>query len=104
MFERIQGAHEYIPTPERISALRRACLVRDHHRCVISRRFDRKEAVSRLERLGDDAKDDDGNQLLGEEFDVLEVAHIIPHSLTQSDANGELVGYFVLGALCFRET
>ncbi|EEQ28696.1 hypothetical protein McanMca71_001230 [Microsporum canis] len=90
VFERIQGAHEYIPTPERISALRRACLVRDHHRCVISRRFDRKEAVSRLERLGDDAKDDDGNQLLGEEFDVLEVAHIIPHSLTQSDANGEL--------------
>ncbi|KAM5445468.1 hypothetical protein MaudCBS49596_007452 [Microsporum audouinii] len=90
VFERIQGAHEYIPTPERISALRRACLVRDHHRCVISRRFDRNEAVSRLERLGDDAKDDDGNQLLGEEFDILEVAHIIPHSLTQSDANGEL--------------
>jgi hypothetical protein len=59
---------------------------------VISRRFDQKEAVKRIEEDGNNAKDDDGNLFLAEadEFDILEVAHILPHSLTKGNANPQL--------------
>ncbi|KAG8664880.1 hypothetical protein FPOAC2_14577 [Fusarium poae] len=77
-------------TPERVSALRGACLVRDRHRCVISRRFDQNEAFKRMSRYGDEARDDDGISLAGEAFDALEVAHILPHSLTQVNASLQL--------------
>ncbi|KKZ65857.1 hypothetical protein EMCG_08362 [[Emmonsia] crescens] len=39
---------------------------------------------------GGDSLDDEGNQLRGQPFVILEVAHIIPHSLAQADAGGQL--------------
>lgn len=84
-----------VSSRQRISTLRRSCLVRDHHRCVISRKFDRREAENRFEQDGEDCKDDDGNLLRGESndrFQFLEVAHILPHSLTAvSSGETELV-------------
>lgn len=81
-------------TPERMSTLRGACLVRDRHRCVVTRRFDSGAALKRFESAGDNAQDDDGN-LLDEEqpatFEPLEVAHILPHSLTRLGSGDELV-------------
>lgn len=82
-------------TTQRLASLRRDCLIRDRHRCVISRTFDRDEAVRRVSRDGDDnAQDDEGNLLHKESgtFAPLEVAHIIPHSLvTVSNGTTELV-------------
>ncbi|OAX83209.1 hypothetical protein ACJ72_02426 [Emergomyces africanus] len=67
----------------RVSILRQRCLIRDHHRCVVSRKFDRKEAQLRIKQDGIESKDDDGELLRNQpgEFDYLEVAHILPHSL-----------------------
>lgn len=87
------------PTPtgtrERISILREHCLLRDRHRCVISRKFDRREAGKRFDQHGEDSKDDDGNLLRSESsdrFQFLEVAHILPHSLVSvASADTELV-------------
>jgi hypothetical protein len=85
----------FLGTPERVSALRGACLLRDRHRCVISRKFDDKEALRRMQdarRQGGVAQDDDGNPLVkGQGYDSLEVAHIMPHSLTQLNASKQLV-------------
>jgi hypothetical protein len=79
-----------IGTTQRLSNLRRDCLIRDRHRCVISHKFDIREGKERAKRDGDDAKDDDGQLLRhdkeGAEF--LEVAHILPHSLTSLAACG----------------
>lgn len=52
------------------------------------------EALKRMKEDGDDAKDDD-EILLSKEgsFGVLEVAHILPHTLTQLNAGSELVGF-----------
>ncbi|OJD14934.1 hypothetical protein ACJ73_09027 [Blastomyces percursus] len=71
-------------TTQRISILRQNCLVRDHHRCIVSRKFDISEARRRWQQDGDDFKDDDGNLLRNEQsnFQYLEVAHILPHCLT----------------------
>ena len=67
-----------------MATLRRDCLIRDRHRCVISRTFDDGEAMRRV-NLDDEekAQDDDGKFLKDEggTFAPLEVAHIIPHSL-----------------------
>ncbi|KAK7398684.1 hypothetical protein QQX98_011926 [Neonectria punicea] len=41
----------------------------------------------------DDALDDDGQSLAGESFDSLEVAHILPHSLTKAGQDSELVRF-----------
>ncbi|PGG97452.1 hypothetical protein GX51_07315 [Blastomyces parvus] len=88
--QRAQGRyHEDLPTPDRISYLRGACLIRDHHRCVISRQFDLREATIRVEKPGDSVQDDEGNLLRGP-YVYLEVSHIIPHSLTRPDADGQL--------------
>ncbi|KAF2456899.1 hypothetical protein BDY21DRAFT_45863 [Lineolata rhizophorae] len=86
-----EGAQGFVGTPDRVSALRGACLVRDRHRCVISRRFDYNEAIRRLSGSSD-ARDDDGSLLLEDEkpFESLEVAHVLPHSLTKLDANSQL--------------
>lgn len=72
-----------IGTPQRVSNLRRDCLRRDRHRCVVTRKFDAQEAQVRYKRDGRDVKDDDGKSLLPERDTMayLEVAHIIPHSL-----------------------
>lgn len=92
--QRIQaGSQEFVGTPERVSALRGACLIRDRHRCVISRAFDQNEMVSRSESYDDDARDDDGVLLKDDtkRFEALEVAHILPHSLTRANADAQLV-------------
>ncbi|KAF2967331.1 hypothetical protein GQX73_g6277 [Xylaria multiplex] len=82
-----EGPQDFTGTPYRVSTLRGACLVRDRHRCVVSRIFYQNEAIARIEKDGLDARDDDGNPLIGESFDVLEVAHILPHSLTKPNAS-----------------
>lgn len=79
-------------TTQRLANLRRDCLIRDRHRCVISHSFDRDEATRRVAQDGaQDAKDDEGVPLKdeGNTFATLEVAHIIPHSL-MTVSSGEL--------------
>ncbi|KAH1348823.1 hypothetical protein KXW65_003965, partial [Aspergillus fumigatus] len=80
-------------TKSRVSRLRQECLKRDHYRCVVSRKFDRAEAKKRLEQ-NENSKDDDGELLRNQrsdQFEYLEVAHIIPHSLaTVSSEESEL--------------
>ena len=79
-------------TTERLSSLRGRCLIRDRHRCVISRKFDAEEADQRFEKDGKDAKDDDGKPIFaGVEPEFLEVAHIIPHALASSDDTSKLL-------------
>lgn len=73
-----------IGTSLRVSTLRAECLVRDHYRCVISRIFDLNEAVSRDREFGpENSRDDEGELLLGQITEHLEVAHIMPHALMQ---------------------
>ncbi|OZJ01564.1 hypothetical protein BZG36_05505 [Bifiguratus adelaidae] len=74
----LSAMHVSTPTgmTQRVSALRHSCLIRDHHR---------GEAKKRYEEEGDNCKDDDGKPLEDEssdQFQYLEVAHILPHSLT----------------------
>ncbi|QSS55924.1 hypothetical protein I7I53_03944 [Histoplasma capsulatum var. duboisii H88] len=69
-------------TTQRVSILRQSCLVRDHHRCVVSRKFDKNEAGKRWKQDGEDCKDDDRNPLKNESsdrFQYLEVhiCHIV---------------------------
>ncbi|KAL7620219.1 hypothetical protein AAE478_009212 [Parahypoxylon ruwenzoriense] len=68
------GAQGFFGTLDRVSALRGACLVRDRHRCVISRKFDQAEAVIRFDRADNEARDDDETLLIEDPkpFDVLE--------------------------------
>lgn len=97
---RAQGGgytEDCIGTPERVSTLRSDCLERDRHRCVISRKFDHKEALRRLLADGEDnARDDDGKLLVKENsYEFLEVAHILPHALTKVDTNLQAVYSFI---------
>ena len=85
------GGQSFVGTPFRLSTLRGTCLIRDHHRCVVSRNFDRKQALQRIKAAGDDARDDDGQLLRTTTFDSLEVAHILPHSLVKSNSDSNLV-------------
>ncbi|KAI8648931.1 HNHc domain-containing protein [Fusarium sp. Ph1] len=86
--------HSTLESRERVASLRRDCLIRDRHRCVISRNFDLIEADRRYENSGDDfALDDEGQLLIDQDpdsFAELEVAHILPHSLNTTTANPEL--------------
>ncbi|KAJ5971713.1 uncharacterized protein N7479_001631 [Penicillium vulpinum] len=78
-------------TRQRVSVLRQKCLMRDRHRCVVSRKFDRAAARKRFEENAESCADDDGNPLKDEssdQFQYLEVAHILPHCLT-TVASGE---------------
>lgn len=97
--ERVQagGVQGFTGTPDRVSALRGACLIRDRHRCVISRSFDLAEATNRIRIAGGNgARDDDGNPFREDDSLVaLEVAHILPHSLMKTDAESELVGLII---------
>ncbi|KIW39839.1 uncharacterized protein PV06_08413 [Exophiala oligosperma] len=80
----LQSAQNLTGTTRRLANLRRDCLIRDRHRCVISRSFDRKEAARRVTQDGTGEACDDEGILLGETGNTiatLEVAHIIPHSL-----------------------
>ncbi|KAK3364032.1 hypothetical protein B0T25DRAFT_57356 [Lasiosphaeria hispida] len=77
-------------TPSRPTTLRSTCLVRDRHRCTITRLFQIEEGRARLKKQKP-PQDDDGNRLYpDDELDVLEVAHILPHSLTKQK-DGQLV-------------
>lgn len=80
-----------IGTPARLSYLRRDCLIRDHNRCVVTRKFNMPEAAERVKRDGSNAKDDDDQPLIYApgEFSDLEVAHIIPHSIMSATATGD---------------
>ncbi|KAK2741512.1 hypothetical protein FQN55_008264 [Onygenales sp. PD_40] len=83
------GAQDYTGTPERISTLHTLCLIRDRHRCVVSRKFNVKEAAERLSQ-DMNAQDEEGNPLREQAFDVLEAAHILPHALMQVDKDLKL--------------
>lgn len=86
-----------VGTPARLSVLRRDCLIRDHHRCVVTRQFDLTEAIERGDR-DSEPKDDDDRPLTGP-LARLEVAHIIPHSIMSSktvDGEPELVSWMNL--------
>ncbi|KAM5468564.1 hypothetical protein MferCBS49748_003321 [Microsporum ferrugineum] len=86
-----RSLHDITGTSERVSYLRALCLVRDHHRCVISRVFDAQQAVVRMTQYGLNAQDDDGNLIIdGDRGEVLDIAHILPHSLTKVDENLQL--------------
>lgn len=78
-----------------LATLRRDCLIRDKHRCVITRKFDETEAIHRKEKNGDDATDDEGNRFVDvdgpDTFDDVHVAHILPHSLMSLEGDGEMV-------------
>ncbi|KAK4248276.1 hypothetical protein C7999DRAFT_13812 [Corynascus novoguineensis] len=91
--QRLQGGVGFVEASERISTLRGTCLICDRHRCVVKRRFDRSEAVKRYKSAGNNARDDDGNLLVEEQpgtFEPLEIAHILPHSLTRLGHGEEL--------------
>lgn len=70
--------------------------MRDRHRCVVSRKFDRAEARKRFAQNGEYCADDDGKLLKNEssdQFQYLEVAHILPHCLTTvASGDTDLVG------------
>ncbi|OAA63447.1 hypothetical protein SPI_03610 [Niveomyces insectorum RCEF 264] len=79
----------------RLATLRRDCLLRDRHRCVVTRKFDRAEAIARYEADGYDATDDEGQRFdfsTGQlNFEHVEVAHILPDSLMSLDGDAEIV-------------
>ncbi|KAK0730878.1 hypothetical protein B0H67DRAFT_653351 [Lasiosphaeris hirsuta] len=81
--EEQQYMQDFVGTPERLSALREACLPRDRHRCVVSRAFNKAEAITRFRDQGP-AVDNDGDPLFGNTYAHVEVAHIIPYGLTKS--------------------
>jgi hypothetical protein len=82
---------EFVGTPERLGALRGFCLTRDRHRCVITRAFDDDDLKRQL-RQSPTPRDDDGNVLNPSDgYSHLEVAHILPFSLTKAEGGGELV-------------
>ncbi|THC87019.1 hypothetical protein EYZ11_013535 [Aspergillus tanneri] len=84
------------PTPASLSAIQTSTP-------TVSRKFDRKEARKRFEQEGENCKDDDGMLLKNESndrFQFLEVAHILPHSLTTvASGDAELVRW--LGTYSF---
>jgi hypothetical protein len=91
------GVQDLVGRPGRLSELRGECLVRDGFRCVVSRQFDRKEFLRRYQEDGTAAVDDDGNLLQNEpNLASLEITHIVPHSLTQTEADGSLVGVYMM--------
>ncbi|KAH6641631.1 hypothetical protein F5144DRAFT_140885 [Chaetomium tenue] len=87
-----QDGNSFVETPDRLSALNDACLIRDRHRCVVTRKFDSDEAETRLKRDGESARDDDGVPFEDDPrpFYLLKVAHILPGSLARSKKGTEL--------------
>lgn len=82
----------FTSTPERLSSLRGAYLVRDRHRCVVTRTYDMDEYNQRSEQDGDNARDDDGVLFTDDvRLGGLEVAHILPHSLLKRSGNLEVI-------------
>lgn len=79
------AARVFVGTQARVSALRGECLLRDRHRCVISRAYSPEAAMEGTDD-DDDAGDDDRNPFGGVPLDMLEVAHILPYSLVKVNA------------------
>ena len=67
-----QGGDILVGTTQHLSSLRGQCLVRDCHRCVISRQFDEAEAIQRFDHHGVAAVDDDEQLLTDEEAEHLD--------------------------------
>ncbi|KAL8366258.1 hypothetical protein RB595_004840 [Gaeumannomyces hyphopodioides] len=91
--QRAQGSafpEDVVGTPTRISTLRGECLLRDKHRCVISRKFDMNEGHKRHQATQGNATDDDGEPIMSNGVEHLEVAHILPHSLVDASADSLL--------------
>ena len=89
------SSRDFVGTPDRLSTLRGDCLTRDKHRCVISRAFDTKIMKERKQPNGQ-ILDDDGQPIQDKNYRVLEVAHILPHSLVHvTSKSGELVRNFL---------
>ncbi|OJD17181.1 hypothetical protein AJ78_02725 [Emergomyces pasteurianus Ep9510] len=87
----IQASTAAAGTKQCISVLRHDCLVRDHHRCIVTQKFDIAEARRRHAR-DKNCTDDDGKLLEREQrdnFQYLEVAHILPHCLTKVASGDE---------------
>ncbi|KAI9042192.1 HNH endonuclease signature motif containing protein [Aspergillus affinis] len=73
-------------TPQSISILRQQCFERDRCRCVVSRKFDKKEAERRFDQQGEECKDNDGELLKNEShirFAYLKISHILPYRITK---------------------
>src|SRR5947208_1922750 len=99
----IRAAHEY--TLNRDNFLH--CFFRDGHRCVIYQKFDIRDAMKRVKRDKNNAKDDDGRLLINEREapEYLEVAHILPHSLMSLAAgsgDSQLVCHTCVACSMFR--
>jgi hypothetical protein len=99
-------------TTERLAGLRKRCLQRDRHRCVVNRVFDLSEARTRIKRDGANAKDDDDHLLNKdtERLDVVQVAHILPYSLMTNSGEMEskrnarkILDMFDNGVICLIE-
>ncbi|KAK0727689.1 hypothetical protein B0T26DRAFT_638007 [Lasiosphaeria miniovina] len=85
------GVQDFVGTPDQVASLQGDCLLHNRYQYVISRRFDAEEANKHLMMHGDKAKDENGNLLVaGPRFSRLEVAHILPHSLTKTGNNSQL--------------
>lgn len=84
----------------RASSVWQQCLIRDHHRCVVSRKFHDRIFMERLSEDIEGAVDDDGRLLKEMMADTafLEVAHILPPSLVETPPNsgGDLVSVYYL--------
>ncbi|CAK7213502.1 hypothetical protein SCUCBS95973_001815 [Sporothrix curviconia] len=83
----------YVGTEERLATMRAECLIRDRHCCVVSRKFSAADFTQRRKQYGIGARDD--NEILFSdlgslEFDVLEVAHILPHSLMKTSTGAAM--------------
>ncbi|CEJ83922.1 hypothetical protein VHEMI03301 [[Torrubiella] hemipterigena] len=83
-----EAGQGFMATHARLSGLRGDCLVRDKHRCVISRIFDKDKV---RERIAPDRRvmNDDDQPIAPGDFGHLEVAHILPHSLVKVESNME---------------
>ncbi|KAI0435721.1 hypothetical protein F4803DRAFT_544577 [Xylaria telfairii] len=94
------SGQQYLGTGPRLSILRRDCLIRDRHRCVILRKFDFAEAIKRT-RIPGGPRDNKGNLIANDLIKPapLKVAHILLHSLTKVNKRGELVR--ILYLCCF---
>ncbi|KAI0423410.1 hypothetical protein F5Y09DRAFT_357206 [Xylaria sp. FL1042] len=81
----------YIKTPDQISTLQHLCLVRNRHRYMISQKFNQRKAIGRFDYNHDNAQDNN-RTLLSEKasFNILKIAHILPHSLTKVNTNLQL--------------
>lgn len=73
-----------IGTPQRVSNLRRGCLYRDRHRCVVTRKFDAQIAQVRYKRDGRDIKDDDGTSLIPERDGCYGIPRSSPYNTSLS--------------------